>query len=176
MVWNIVALEPDSDRWLTLRAVLGRLGHRAVAVDSVRGIESVLDAFEVEGVLIRPVGNLEEHRRLAQHLSTLGTRVYVTAEISQPQILALYYALGDQTRTVRMHPAELANDMPRHARETVDRLPPLPEFGIATTAANDAPLVRIDSATERAPSRPRRKETIHPDRLRDIRSAVAHVG
>ncbi|MEM6994535.1 MAG: hypothetical protein AAF721_28725 [Myxococcota bacterium] len=161
MVWNLVALEPDSNRWLVLRPALGQLGYRAVAVDNVRALESVLDAFDVDAVLIRPIGDLEEHTRLVARLKRMGTRVFVTAEIRRPQILSLYYALGDQTRTVRPAPLAVGTDMLRHARQRVDQLPPVPEFGQGTTAANDPPLVRLDETTEREPSKP----ALHADRV-----------
>ncbi|MBL4687171.1 MAG: hypothetical protein JKY37_21420 [Nannocystaceae bacterium] len=170
MVWNLVALEPDSNRWLLLRPVLGQLGYRAVAVDNVRALESVIDAFDVDAVLIRPMGDIEEHARLVERFRRTGTRVFITAEIRRPQILSLYYTLGDQTRTVRMAPIALGTDMLRHARERVDRLPPVPEFGGVAVAANQRPVARLSENTERAPVRPAlRGDHVAPERLKWIR-------
>ena len=164
--WNLVVLDPDSNHWQLVRGMLERMGHRPIAVDSIEGLESVLDAYDVESVLIRPVGDLEDHRRLARRLQRLGTRVFVVADITALRVLSIYYALGDQTRTVRPHPAELAADMIRHARRLVDALPPVPEFGTHVVAANDPPLL-----TRGAPSK--RLEAIDVSRVAVPRPAVA---
>lgn len=177
MVWNLVALEPDSQRWQFLRPVLGRLGHRAVAVQNVRAVESVVETFDVDAVLIRPVGSLQEHRRLAALLRKTKTRVFVTAEVRQPRILSLYYALGDQTRTVRPAPMELVSDMIRHADAQVDLLPPVPMFDHCDVAANEPSLLRLAETTEREPGQPQcRTDHVASDRLAFIQLPAVAVG
>ena len=154
MTTTLVALEPDADRWQELRPRLASIGMPGVAVDGVRGVESVIANFGIDAALIRPVGDIDDHRRLVAMLRDEGTRVYVTAEISQPQILALYYGLGDQTRTVRPDPALLVDDILLHARQNVDLLPPIPEFGQVSGVANEAPRLCRLEITERDPVRP----------------------
>jgi len=153
MVWNLVALEPDAKRWLALRPILGQLGYRAVAVRDVCAVASLLVSFEVPMLLIRPIGDLQEHSRLIALIRKLGTRVFVTAEIAQPQILSQYYALGEQARTVRADPLAVASDLVRQARERVELLPTAPPFDASASPANDAPIPYRES-TERAPGRP----------------------
>lgn len=174
MVWNLVALEPDAKRWLTLRPILSRLGYHAVAVQDVRAVESLIDAFDIDIALIRPIGSLQEHARLAGLVRETGTRVFVTAELARPQVLSQYYALGDQARTVRLDAVALATDLVRHARERVDLLPPVPPFDADRGAANDGPVPWPSETTERAPTRPQGKaDCIETSRLMSIRAPGA---
>ena len=173
MSTTLVVLEPDAARWQELRPRLSRIGMPGIMVDEVRGIESVIASYGVDAVLIRPIGDINEHRRLVSMLRRKGTRVFVTAEIAQPQILSLYYGLGDQTRTVRPDPAQLVDDIQRHAHQDVDLLPPLPEFGQVMGVANEPPLLRME-ITEREPVRPRtRVDRVSTGRLEHIRLPAA---
>lgn len=187
MVWNLVALEPDADRWLVIRPLLAQLGYRAVAVQDVRALESVVDAYDVDVVLIRPVGKISEHCRLAALLRKTGTRVFVTAEVSRPRILSLYYALGEQTRTLRPEPRQLGLDILHHAQERIDLLPPIPEFGQPMHAANTVAAAPKHAAansmapkpksTERSPSRPgTNSDRIATEMLESIRLPTSAVG
>lgn len=173
MSTTLVAFEPDANRWQDLRLRLSRIGMPGIAVDRVRGIESVIASYGVAAVLVRPIGDIDEHRRLVSMLACKGTRVFVTAEIAQPQILSLYYGLGDQTRTVRPDPAQLVDDMQRHAHHDVDLLPPLPEFDHVAGVANEPPLIRMET-TERDPIKPRaRVDRVSTGRLDFIRLPAA---
>lgn len=173
MSTTLVALEPDADRWDELRPRLSRIGMPGVAVGEVRGIESVIASYGVTAVLVRPIGNTDEHRRLVSMLRRTGTRVFVTADIAQPQILSLYYGLGNQTRTVRPDPAQLVDDIQRHAHHNVDLLPPLPEFDRVMGVANEPPLLRME-ITERDPIRPQtRVDRVSTGRLGQIRLPAA---
>jgi len=150
---TLVVLEPDAVRWEQLRPRLARIGMPGVAVDEVHAVETMINAYGIDAVLVRPIGDIEDHRRLVAVLRREGTQVFVTAEISQPQILSLYYGLGEQTRTVRPDTEQLVEDLQRHAHQDVDLLPPLPEFGQVTGVANEPPLLRLE-ITERDPMRP----------------------
>lgn len=173
MSTTLVVLEPDAARWQDLRPRLSRIGMPGIAVDRVRGIESVIVSHGIAAVLVRPLGDIDEHRRLVSALRRRGTRVFVTAEIAQPQILSLYYGLGDQTRTVRPDPAQLVDDIQRHAHQDVDLLPPLPEFGQVAGVANEPPLIRMET-TERDPIKPRmRVDRVSTGRLELIRLPAA---
>lgn len=114
MSWNFVALEPDSQRWQQIHGALTELGHRAIAVANTAELAAVLEAFRIDAVLLRPLGDLDSHRPVLNRLRRSGSAVYVTAEPGDPRVLSAYYALGDRSRVVRPEPDDLVIDLQRH--------------------------------------------------------------
>ena len=164
MSWNFVALEPDPARWQQIHAGLTELGHRAVAVASTAELAAVLEAFRIDAVLLRPLGDVDSHRAILQRLRRSGATVYVTAEPADPRVLSAYYSLGDLARVVRPDPEDLVIDLQRHrfrdskplrrrTREIAANSSPEPAASCSSTHWPRVPPVapRQNAWTERQP-------------------------